>query len=291
MADISSFKVLADFMQSIGLGSMFTYENGKPAGWLWEKVKDGVTTQEELLIDLSTTDEFKQRFPLIEEQQKQVAAGTFSGYVVTPQDILEFETDVKQMMQIAGLPASFYDEPADFVGLMRSGVDAEEVGKRINIAFDTIANAPADVQDMFEEYFGVGQSTSALAAYVLDPDMMTDRLERERNMAFAGAVGRRYDIDLSRTLAEDIATAAGSLEGVQQGMTSLGQDADLFGGSIGSGNTVSLEQGIAAEFGVDTGTSQADAQQAIERRKAEIRSLGTSAGGAVVTQEGVTGLG
>jgi hypothetical protein len=292
MAEMNvTFRALANYVETIGLTGLFSYSGGKPQGWLWDQVKNGITAPEELLVTLQDTDEFKQRFPIIAEQQALAAKGELVGSVMTPENVLNYEQEVSEVFRVAGLPASFYDEPTDFLELMRNNIPATDIQDRINIAFDSVANAPDDVRDMFEEYFGVGQSDSALAAYVLDPDMVTSRLERERNMAFAGAVGRRYDIDLSRTLAEDIATATGSLEGVQQGMTNLGQDAGMFGETIGSGNTVSLEQGIAAEFGIDTGTSQTDAQQALERRKAEARSFGTSAGGAVVTQQGVTGLG
>lgn len=292
LSENATFSDLANYMNSIGLGSLFSMENGKPTGWLWETIKDGVTTREELYIKLQDTDEFKQRFPLIIEQQQQAAAGTFTGIVLSPENILEFESDVKEFMQAAGLPASFYDEPSDFVDLMRAGVSADQVGERINIAFDTIANAPSDVRDAFEDYFGVGQSDSALAAYVLDPDMLTSRLEKERNMAFASAVGGRYDIELSKALASDIATAAGSLEQVQEGMTTLGQRAALFGERIGEGDSVSAEvEGAASVFGVDTGVSQREAQEEIDRVLQERQRLGSQAGGAVLTQEGVTGLG
>lgn len=286
-----TFRALASWVESLGLGSLFQYSNGKPSGWLWDQVKSGITTQEELYITLQDTAEFKQRFPLIAEQQAEAAKGTLVGSVATPAEILDFEQEVSGLMRSAGLPATFYDEPSDFVGLMRAGIPATDVADRINNAYEVISNAPADVRDMFEEYFGVGQSDSALAAYVLDPEMVTDRLERQRNMAFAGGVGKRYGIELSKALAEDVATAAGSMENVQAGMTNIGQRQQLFGERIGEATALSVEkEGLAAEFGLDTGVTQSEAQQALDRKLAERRTLGQQAGGAVVTQQGVTGL-
>ena len=293
MADENlTFRQLASWMNSIGLSSLFSYENNKPSGWLWEQVKNGVTSDAELLVTLQDQPEFQQRFPIIAEQQAEAAKGNFVGTVMTPEDVLLYEQEVKTIMRTAGLPSTFYDEPEDFVDLMRAGVNPVDVGKRINESFEVIQNAPSEVRDMFDEYFGVGQGESALAAYVLDPDMVTDRLERQRNMAFAGAVGARYDIELTKAMAEDVATAAGSLEAVQAGMESLGQRTQLFGDTIGEGSSLSLErEGLAGEFGIDTGVSQSEAQQAMDRKLSERRALGRQAGGAVVTQEGVTGLG
>lgn len=286
-----TFRALASWVESLGLGSLFQYSNGKPSGWLWDQVKSGITTEQELYITLQETEEFKQRFPLIAEQQTEAAKGSFVGAVMTPENILDFEQDVSNLMRSAGLPSTFYDDPSDFVGLMRAGISATDVGNRINNAYEVITNAPADVRDMFEEYFGVGQADSALAAYVLDPEMVTDRLERQRNMAFAGAVGKRYGMELSKSLAEDIATSAGTMENVQSGVTNLGQRQQLFGERIGEGSALSLErEGVAAEFGFDTGVTQSEAQQALDRKLAERRALGQQAGGAVVTQQGVRGL-
>lgn len=293
MAEMNStFAALATFMESIGMSSLFSYQNGQPSGWLWSQVQDGITDPDALLISLQQTDEFKQRFPVIAEQQLQAAQGKYVGYVMTPKDVLNYEQAVSEAMRSAGLPVTFYDEPSDFVELMRTGVPYTDVIDRIEIAFDTIADAPSEVRNMFEDYFGVGQGDAALAAYVLDPDMLTTRLERERNAAFAGAVGARYDLQLSREQAMDIAEVTGSAEAAQEGVEMLGQRQALFGERIGEGSYASVErEGLAATFGLDTGISQVDAQQELDRILQERQRLGRQAGGAVVTQEGVTGLG
>lgn len=289
----ATFRDLANWMESLGLGELFTYRNGQPSGWLWEQIQNGVTTQEELYIGLSETEPFKQRFPVIAEQQAEAAAGRRPGRVLTPEDVLNYEQDVSDIMRAAGLPSTFYDDPSDFTSLMRAGIPATDVGLRIETAYDKIVNAPADVRNMFEEYFGVGQSDAALAAYVLDPEMVMSRLERARQSAVAGATARRYDIRLNQQQAEDLVLLAGSQEAAVSGLETIGGQASLYAESIGEATDLSAErEGMAAQFGSDVGVSQTEAQTALERRLRERQArLQGSSGGAMVTQSGVVGLG
>lgn len=289
----ATFRGLANWMREIGLGELFSYDNGRPSGWLWEQIQNGVTTQEELYIGLSETEAFKRRFPVIAQQQAEAAAGQRPGYVMTPQDVLGYEQSVSDIMRAAGLPSTFYDDPSDFVPLMQAGIPPTDVGLRIEAAYDRIVNAPPDVRNMFEEYFGVGQSDAALAAYVLDPDMVISRLERARQSAVAGATARRYDIRLNQQQAEDLVLLAGSQEAAVSGLQTIGAQANLYAESIGEATNLTAErEGMAAQFGSDVGVSQTEAQTALERRLRERQArLQGSSGGAMVTQSGVVGLG
>ena len=76
----STFRTLASWLQELGLGNLFSYQNGVPRGWLWDQIQRGVTTEEELYINLSETPEFQQRFPIIAEQQAEASLGQRAAF-------------------------------------------------------------------------------------------------------------------------------------------------------------------------------------------------------------------
>jgi len=286
---------LSTYLTTIGLGDLFTVTpDGRPSGWLWDQIQAGVTSQSQLEFKLRQTPQFQERFSVIIEQQRRAAAGDYTGPVMSPSEVLAYERGASTIMRRAGLPASFYDNPEDFQNLILEQVDLEELGQRVEQAFESIIDAPLEVREAFSDYFGVDRTDAALAAYVLDPDLLLRDLERNRLAAVAGGYGARYDIALSRASALEI---GGQLteQDIRTRMAQVGSMEPLFIESVGEAVDLSAqEQGLAAQFGdvIDTDVSQTEALTQLERRQIRRRaSQVDGGGGAVVTGAGVVGLG
>lgn len=277
---------LAGYLNSIGLGSLLTIDaSGNPTGWLYDAVVDGVETVGELMIRLQDTPEFQNRFGVIIEQQKRVAAGE-DVYVMTPEDVINYENAVKQAFTRSGMPEWFMGNRDQIDELILSGISYQDVVDKIDVAFDYAQSAPPEVLDAFKEFYGA-KSQEALAAFVLDPDLTMANLERAQRTAYAAGIGERFDVSISRQAAERIATLPMTEEGIATGMENIARQAGLFTESFGERRDLTAEQtGVAVEFGGD-----AAAATEIERRMAQRQTIGRgSAGGALLTQEGVVGL-
>jgi len=284
--DYTTWAELASFMENLGLGELLSVDaNGRPRGWLAEQVIAGVDTQAALEIALQETDAFRNRFPTIALQQEQVRQGQ-GTYVMTVADILDFERTVSQQMAASGMPLWFYNEPQDFVDLIMSGESPQSIANKIQTAYDYVESAPQEVREVFAEYYGT-DSDAAFASYVLDPERTIAQIERAQRTAFTAGMGRRYDLEISRDIAEDISGGAMTEAGIEQGLQRIAGQEELFVESVGeAGDLTAEETGVAIEFGADS-----EAQTAVERRLAARQGVQrSSVGGALLTERGVTGL-
>ena len=282
----NSFRTLASFLSSIGLSDLFSYVNGRPSGWLWDQIVGGVTNVEELLIGLQQTDSFKQRFPIIDFQQQQNAQG-IPTRVMTPSEVLTYESEVTNAFRRAGLPSWFYDNPVEDVqARIQSGLSPEAIVERVDTAYSYVVNAPVEVRQKFEEFYGVANSDAALAAYILDPEKTIASLEKAQRTAYTAGIGQQYQIPLSQQQAQTIAEMPLTEAGITQGLQDVAQQSGLYQESVGETTDLTTETGVASVFGADV-----EATTALERRATQRQTVGQgSQGGAVLTQTGVIGL-
>ena len=285
---LSQFNTLSNYLQSIGLGELFTINNdGTPSGWLWNQLQGGIDSDEELRLAIESTDLYRDRFAVIIEQQRRRAAGE-PVYVMSPAEVIGYERDVRQMMVAAGLPSTFYDQPEDFHELILSDMSKNEVRDRIDEAYEYVKSAPPEVRSAFNDFYGVGQGDAQLAAWALDPERTVRDIAKATRTAYSAGMAERFDIEIDRAAAERIAdlprTEAGITEGLRQ-VASLGSIFDE--GIADSGTDLTDETGIASVFEGD-----ADAQLALNRRIGRRKAVDrSSTGGALITQQGVLGAG
>ena len=292
MADANAkaqFTSLASYLDSIGLGELFTVDAaGNPGGWLWNQLQEGVDTQEELYFRLEQTDTFRNRFGVIQEQQKRAARGE-PVMVMSPAQVLEYETRVKQMMSAAGLPPTFYDEPRDFHKLILNDMSPTEVQDRITQAYDYVLSAPPEVRAAFTDFYGVGQGDAQLAAWALDPERTVRDMTRATRTAYTAGMGERFGIQVSKATAERIADLPRTEAGIVQGMEQIASMSPVFNESIGE-RAVDLTAGTTGVESVFEGSGEAN--KAMERRLAQRKAVDrSSTGGALMTQQGVIGAG
>lgn len=281
------FNTLASQLQSYGLGALFSVKaDGSPSGWLWDQIKSGVVNDAELMSALEQTDVFRDRFSVIVAQQERAARGE-PVYVMSPAEVLDYEKRATAAMQSALLPGWFYDEPTDFNEFILNGITVPDIEDRLEQAYEYVTNAPDEVRAKFEEYYGVGQSDAALAAYVLDPNRTLARLNRAKRSAYTAGMAERYGLTVSRSVADRIADLPRNESGLVEGLRRVSQQAGLFEQALFENDQITAGDALAAEFDGD-----ADALRALERRRIR-RGAGdrVATGGAVVTHEGFTGAG
>ena len=287
-AQRSQFAALSGYLEQLGLTDLFQIDaQGNPGGWLWNQLQSGVDTADELKIAIQSTDTFRQRFGVIQEQQARAARGE-PVYVMSPAEVIEYENSVKQMMRAAGLPAQFYDQPEDFHRMILQDMAPAEVAERITQAFDYVLSAPPEVRAAFEDYYGVGNGDAQLAAWALDPDRTVRDITKATRTAYAAGMADRFDVQIDRNAAERIADLPQTEAGITEGMRQVAALSNIFDEGLGdSGTDLTVNEGVASVF-----EGNADATQAISRRVLRRSAANrTSTGGAALTQEGVVGLG
>ena len=288
MAAADQFTYLASYLKNIGLDELFSIDSqGNPQGWLWNQIQAGIDTTEELRFAIEQTDVYRNRFGVIQEQQRRAGEGE-PVYVMSPAEVIAYENEVKQAMRSAGLPPTFYDEPKDFHRLILEDFSPEEVKERINQAYDYVQAAPPEVRAAFNEFYGVGNGDAQLAAWALDPDRTTRDIRRATRTAYAAGMADRFDVQLDKKAAERIADLPMTEAGMVEGLKNVASMSPVFDEGLGDRATDLTDQtGIASVFEGD-GSATADIQRRIMRRRAVGRS---ASGGAVTTQEGVVGVG
>lgn len=284
-----TFSQLASFMQTIGLGSLFSVDSqGNPSGWLWNQVLNGVSSAEALMFSLEQTPEFQSRFPVIAEQRAAAGRGE-PVTVMTPQQVLDYERVYRETMVAAGVPTWFYDSYEDAHRAIRANIAPTQIEARVARGIRAVKDMPAEVRDVFSEFYG-SASDDALLAAVLDPQKTLSELDRSVTAStFAGAA-REQGMSISKSQAEQFAglsdVGTRSSQDVRSAVQSMAQLRPLAESQMGE-STLGDSTDVAFRAGAlgDVAT-----QQALEGRlRTRQQGQQTAAGGAMVGQTGVTG--
>lgn len=284
MVDRNAFTMLANYLNSIGLGSLFSYTNGQPSGWLWEQVKEGIVSEESLQMALEQTPEFRQRFAVLFEMRDN-ATRSGGGYVPSVKEVVEYEESFFRTMAAAGLPSWFYDDLGDAHNALRSNLSVSQIADRIEAGYSAVQAMPDEVRDVFDEFYGA-QGDQALLAAVLDPQKTMDEIDRAVRTAQVGGYLRQQGFDMSRGRAEVFAAPNLSETEIRKISQEAGKMRGLTQETIGEGAMdLTDESAVAAAFGTN-----AQDEQLLEARLTR-RQLGqrSTSGGAITGQSGITG--
>jgi hypothetical protein len=179
---------------------------------------------------------------------------------LSPSEYIGLEDTFRQLLRSNGLPAGFYDQPDDFTKFIEGDVSPQELQTRVQEGYAVVAEADPTVKRQMQELYGVTEGQ--LAAYFLDPERTAPLLKSQARAAQIGARGlEQGGIQLSATLAEDLARRGITEQQAMAGFTEVGRYGELtqqFGGEA----ALTTEQAVGAAFGTDV-----RAQQELERRK------------------------
>ena len=163
---------------------------------VWNEIQRGAG-QEEVLQAIRDSDEYASRFPGMSLREQQGLPA------ISEEEYLQYERQATQIMRQAGMPSDFYDNPSDLATLIGNDISPSELSDRVVEAWRSVAQAPGEVQQAFDQYFGV-DGDRALATYFLDPDRATELLMDEVERAWMGGTASRFDLDVDEGRIEEL---------------------------------------------------------------------------------------
>ncbi|MFJ2176405.1 hypothetical protein ACIOHE_26380 [Streptomyces sp. NPDC087851] len=230
-ANRDAYLALQSMFKQMGLGSL--------AGKIFEFAKQGYGADTISLL-LQDTKEYKERFKANETRAK---AGL---PVLSPAEYLATESAYRQILDSAGMPKGFYDNPADFQRWIASDVSPAEIKSRVDLATEAVNKVDPNYRGALYQMYGIqGQD---LAAYFLDRKVAEPILKKQAAASAIGAAALRRGFGLNTIDLEGYADLGIS-----------GEEAEAAYGQI-AGSFESM-LGLAGRFG--TGWSQREAEQEI----------------------------
>ncbi|MFJ2650875.1 hypothetical protein ACIO1C_29670 [Streptomyces sp. NPDC087420] len=230
-ANRDAYAALQSMFNQMGLGSL--------APKIFDYVKQGYGADTIGLL-LQDTKEYKERFAANDARAK---AGL---PVLNPAEYLAAETSYRQILDSAGMPKGFYDNPADFRSWIAGDVSPTEIKSRVDMATEAVDKTDPNYRAALYQMYGIqGQD---LAAYFLDRKLAEPILKKQAAASAIGAAALRRGFGLNALDLEGYASL---------GIT--GADAEQAYGQIAGGFEQML--GIAGRFG--TTWSQKEAEQEV----------------------------
>jgi hypothetical protein len=267
--DQNAKAVIDRFLRDYGLEGL--------GSWAWNHWKRHGSI-ELLKLEMEDRPEYKARF-------RGRLALRERGIMMSEAEQIAYEKGVAEQMRAAGMPPGFYDSPDDFQDLIARGLSPAEVSERINDAYAKVAQAPVEIRQAMQEYYGA-YGDAALAAFALDASKAAPAIMREVAAAEAGGYLTQQGIKVQRELAQRIAIATqNNSQLIRQGAVDIGKKKDLFDSQFG-------EAGLSVETAAESiYNGNADATRQIDRA-IDIRRAQTEGGGGFeVSSTGATGLG
>ena len=240
----------------------------------------------DIMPELYEQDEFKVRFPGYHKRLEQ-------GYnAIAIQDYLTYETRFKELLTQYGLDTVMGRDDkraTDYIGdLIAGNVSVQQLDKRINQGIGAVLNAPPEVLQQYEKWYGtVGEN--ALLATFLDPN--ADLFDLGEQVQAATAAGYARNIlgregKITQAMAEEIADLDYTNQQLQGAFTALSQQTELFRSRLGEDDISIKDEGISYALNMD-----AKVMKIMERRRARRTSEFAGGGGALTQGSNITGYG
>lgn len=187
-------------------------------------------TQDQVSLLLQDTSAYKRRFAGNELRRK---AGL---PVLSPKEYLATEASYRQIMESAGLPSGFYDQPSDFAQWIGGDVSPSEIQSRVGYAVDAAQRLDDGTKQAFREFYGVGPND--LAAFFLDRTRALPQIQRIARGAQIAGAEINNGLSLTRDRVEQLANSGVADSDLRQAAgeaAALSRDVGLasreFGGS------------------------------------------------------------
>jgi hypothetical protein len=189
-------------------------------GGLGKKYIDFITNQgmdqNTALLELQTTDEWKQRFSANESRLKQGLP------VLSPADYLNTEASYKDVMIKAGLPLSVVNDIGYLGQLIAKDVSPVEVEQRVTAARTALNAEDPFVKQQLQAQFGL--TTGDLVMHLLDPAVASNIIQQKVTAAQIGAEAQKQNTDISVQNAQALAAQGVTQAQAQQGFMAIGQE-------------------------------------------------------------------
>lgn len=270
--DRDALTIIRDALAGYGLEGL--------ANYAYRFLMEG-SSSESVMIEIKDTELFRERFKGMETRSK------LGLPAISPAEYIRLESNYRQTMAAAGLPANFYDNPDDFAEFIGNDVSPAEMTERVSMAATAVSNINPELKTQLQDMYGIGvENDGELVAYFLDPERGVSVIEQRLQVESAGlsaaalqATGQGIQTDVARQLVG---------RNVQQREISqrLGQQAGLTQTTFGEQQAATSTQLAASAFGLD---SEATAE--IRRLRQRRQAAGQRSSGSLVTGMGASGLG
>lgn len=158
-------------------------------------------------LELQQTDAWKQRFA------GNIARAHNGLPVLTPAQYIATESSYRQIMQDAGLPKGFYDQPSDFTDWIAKDVSPTEVKSRVDAATTLVNQADPATLKYFKQYYSQGD----IIAYALDQTRAAPLVGKQLQAASIGGAAQNQGVAVDKSTAENLAANGVSTQQAQQG--------------------------------------------------------------------------
>ena len=230
-------------------------------------------TDSQVLNSIYTSDAYKTRFAANEAIRKRISDGKGrpGDRLLAPAEYIAAEDGYREIMQEAGLPEMFYDQPEDLGNLISNSISVGEFTARVNIAQNALQKADQQIVQSLKDYYGL--SSGDLVAYLLDNEKAFDAInsryqystEQAKLMYTSAEVGGAaaragFDTGISRGFAEEI-TKAGKADAAERAFQGAAREQDdyrrlmsLYGETAGTEDLARESLGLAGgtEVGIKT---------------------------------------
>jgi hypothetical protein len=224
-----------------------------------------------VMVLIRTTPEYKTRFPAMEALAQK-------GRAISEAEYINYEQTASGLERRYGLPTGML--MGNVTKLLTNEVSATELNDRVLLASSASIQAPTELKQQFQQYYGIDQG--GLTAYFLDPDVATPLLEKRYASALIGREAAAQGIGLDVYGAENLQGLGITQEQARTGFGEVAAAREL---TAGRGETVTQGELIAGTLGQDQA-----AQQRIERTR-QSRAARFQGGGGFATGEGRVALG
>lgn len=258
---------------AVALNDLFTsYGLGSLAPKILEFIKQGYDGNTVAIL-LQETSEYKERFKANEVRRAKGLP------VLNPQEYLATERAYREILNFAGLPMGFYDQPEDFRKWLEDDVSPQEIKGRVDAAVKLVNSVDPQTRAVFEQWYTTGD----LIAYALDRTRALPILERQVRAAEVGAEARRQGVGVGSNLAEQLADRGINTERAAAGFGFIAGERDRAAvlSSIYDGEDVG-EGDLIQEVFFD------DAAAARRRRTLASRERAAFSGSSAVNQRSLT---
>lgn len=185
---------------------------------------DGLTPDmiDLIIPDIQNTSTWKNRFPGWHQRVS-------NGYSqITVGEYLALESAYHRIMQSAGLPSGFYDDPADFGQWIANNVSPDEIQDRVNGAMDLVRQVDPTARGLLTQFYGV--DSGGIAAYFLDPKRALPTLARQYEAVNVASWAARYGLNLMNSSHwEDLVDKGVTKEMAAQGYGTVRQFYNVLG--------------------------------------------------------------
>jgi hypothetical protein len=234
----------------------------------------------DLLPELYQQQEFKDRFPGYHPRLD-------AGYnAIGIQDYLKYEDHFHELMVQYGLDILIEDSGVssrEYIGnLITSNVSLTQLDARITQGVSAVLDAPPEVLDQYEEWYGAEGENALLATY-LDPTRDLIDLADKAGTAIAGGYAKRVlgeQIDLDT--AQEIADLDYTNSQLFSAYSALAQQTSLFAERAGEVDFDISEEGVDYALNLD-----ADVVKRVQQRRERRAGDFSGGGGALVSTQGM----